>query len=81
MSGTSASTPIIAGFISRLNQQRLVHGQPVLGFLNPLLYKKLGKNGGGFNDVTKGNNKASPCRTGWSARVGWDAITGFGTVS
>ena len=79
MSGTSASTPTFAGFVSRLNQQRLKQGKPVLGFLNPLLYKMKGTPS--FYDITEGNNKPRPCRAGWSARVGWDAITGLGTVS
>ena len=66
--GTSAVAPLWAGLIALMNQKL---GHPV-GFLNPLLYGSLaGK--GLFNDITAGNN------SGFSARVGWDPCTGWGS--
>jgi tripeptidyl-peptidase-1 len=38
ISGTSASTPAVAGIFAKLNDIRLKTGRPALGFLNPLLY-------------------------------------------
>jgi len=75
ISGTSASTPVFAGLIALINDELIKQGKPVLGFLNPLLYQ-LNKVG---NDIVKGNNKQSPCPTGFSATNGWDAITGLGS--
>ncbi|KAI0048684.1 tripeptidyl peptidase A, partial [Auriscalpium vulgare] len=73
--GTSASSPSFAGFVSLLNDARLSHGLPPLGFLNPLLYSR---GVSGFNDITSGN--APGCGTpGFNATVGWDPITGLGT--
>ena len=37
--GTSASAPIMASIVSLINEYRLKKGFPVLGFLNPYLYK------------------------------------------
>ncbi|KAF8592739.1 tripeptidyl peptidase A [Ramaria rubella] len=73
--GTSASSPTFAGIVSLLNDARIAAGKPSLGFLNPLIYSKATK---AFNDITVGNNPG--CGTeGFSCRVGWDAVTGFGT--
>lgn len=66
--GTSAVAPLWAGLIALLNEHL---GAPV-GYLNPLLYQKVGPSGG-FHDITSGNNGA------YSAEVGWDACTGFGS--
>ena len=65
--GTSAVAPLWAGLIALLNQQR---GEAV-GFLNPLLYAA--GEGGGFRDITSGNNGS------YSAGAGWDACTGWGS--
>ncbi|KAI1895580.1 hypothetical protein AGOR_G00107700 [Albula goreensis] len=51
VSGTSASTPVVGGMLSLINDQRLLKGLPTLGFLNPLLYKLQGQ---GLFDVTEG---------------------------
>jgi len=74
--GTSASSPVVAGIVAKLNELRLQKGHPVLGFLNPFLYK----NPGAFNDVTTGRNSGTgrPA-SGFPASVGWDAATGLGT--
>jgi len=74
--GTSASCPVFAGVVAKLNEIRLQKGSPALGFLNPFLYQ----NPGAFNDVTTGRNSGTGrIRSGFPAAVGWDAATGLGT--
>jgi kumamolisin len=65
--GTSASTPLWASLIARLNQGLNVR----CGFLNPLLYGKFSS--GVLRDITVGNNGA------YLAGPGWDACTGLGS--
>lgn len=48
--GTSASTPIFAAVINRINDERLWAGKSPLGFLNPSLYA----NPSMLNDITNG---------------------------
>jgi len=75
MSGTSCSTPTVAGIISLLNDYLLSIGRKPLGFLNPWLY---GQGSRGLNDITSGYNPG--CGTdGFSAIAGWDPVTGLGT--
>jgi len=80
--GTSASAPIIAGIFALISADRIQRGLPVLGFLNPLLYKIYEREPDAFNDITVGrNNCVVPgyCDYGYSATEGWDAATGLGT--
>jgi len=65
--GTSASTPLWASLVARLNQGLSAR----CGFLNPLLYGKFSS--GVLRDITVGNNGA------YSAGPGWDACTGLGS--
>ena len=65
--GTSATAPMWAALIARLNQAL---GAPV-GFLNPMLYGAFAH--GVLRDVIHGNNGA------YAARWGWDACTGLGS--
>ncbi|KAF8258682.1 subtilisin-like protein [Lactarius quietus] len=75
ISGTSGATPIVAGIISLLNDNRISQGKAPRGFLNPWLY---GKARVGFTDIKEGSNPG--CGTpGFSAIVGWDPVTGLGT--
>jgi kumamolisin len=62
--GTSATAPMWAGLIARLNQ---LLGTP-LGFLNPILYKNLAS--GVLRDVSEGDNGA------YRAGVGWEHARG-----
>ncbi|XP_009881540.1 PREDICTED: tripeptidyl-peptidase 1, partial [Charadrius vociferus] len=39
VSGTSASTPVVAGMVALINDRRLQRGLAPLGFLNPTLYQ------------------------------------------
>ncbi|KAH8984520.1 peptidase S8/S53 domain-containing protein [Lactarius akahatsu] len=76
LSGTSASTPIVAGIISLLNDYLISQGKVTLGFLNPWLY---GTGMSGLTDITSGSNPG--CNTnGFSAIEGWDPVTGLGTL-
>ena len=84
VSGTSASTPVVAGMVNLWNTKRLKKGQSVLGFLNPLLYKHADV----FNDMVGGNNKCTAaqggvpvcCLAGFDAIKGWDPLTGLGSI-
>jgi kumamolisin len=66
--GTSAVAPLWGGLVALLNQKL---GKP-LGFLNPLLYGSL-VGTGAFRDIVSGNNGS------YSAGLGWDACTGWGS--
>ena len=69
--GTSWSAPIWAGFCALMNAERKKAGKPYLPFLNPLIYKFLGKPA--FHDIKVGNNGAFHCGTGY------DMVTGLGS--
>jgi kumamolisin len=64
--GTSAATPLWAGFIALINQHR---GRPV-GFINPTLYQNRNSS---LNDILSGGN------ADFQAAPGWDPITGLGS--
>jgi len=74
--GTSASAPVFAAMIGLLNDLRLKQGQPVLGFLNPVLYSK--GVASIFNDITDGSSYG--CESSWDASKSWDPVTGLGTM-
>ena len=75
ISGTSASTPLLSGIISLVNDARIAAGKSSLGWLNPWLYTEGYK---GLNDITSGS--AHGCDTdGFPAVEGWDPVTGLGT--
>ena len=68
-SGTSASTPIFAAVIFRINAERMAAGKGPVGFINPVLYA----NPQVLNDVTSG--KGAGC-IGNSTDGGWEAAVG-----
>jgi hypothetical protein len=81
--GTSAASPLWAGFMALVNQRAAVAGKPSAGFVNPAIYA-LGKGSyttytNCFHDLTVGNtfNSQNPKR--FSAGVGYDLCTGWGT--
>lgn len=77
LDGTSASAPTLASIVALVNDALIADGKPVLGFLNPLVWEA-GRMGKAFKDVTVGNIKG--CNgTGFPARTGWDAASGWGT--
>jgi len=72
--GTSFATPMWAGYMALLNQQRLAKGEKLMGFVNPYLYK-IGLAPvytTDFHDITSGSN-------GYSATTGYDLATGWGS--
>ena len=72
--GTSASAPVFAALLTRVNEQRLAAGKSTVGFVNPTLYAHPEV----LHDITVGNN--SGCGTaGFFAAKGWDPLTGLGT--
>ena len=89
--GTSAPTPVFSGVLALLNQYLVASGsqsKPGLGNINPTLYR-LALTPGIFHDVTIGNNIV-PCangspncingQLGYNAGVGYDRVTGLGSV-
>ncbi|MGA7220065.1 MAG: S53 family serine peptidase [Candidatus Sulfotelmatobacter sp.] len=73
--GTSFAAPMWAGYLALTNQQYLSNGNSsTLGFINPAIYDI----GAGadydtdFHDITSGSN-------GYSATVGYDLVTGWGS--
>lgn len=74
--------------LSLINARRFAAGKPALGFVNPALYKLASSVKGIFNDITVGENnccaaQSSPvcCTYGFTAAVGWDPLTGLGSVN
>ena len=67
-SGTSASAPIFASIINRINGDRSTAGKGPLGFLNPTLYA----NPHVFNDIVEGYNLGCDAAVGFNATTGWD---------
>jgi kumamolisin len=73
--GTSASAPLWASLITRINS---LLGNRV-GNFNALLYENFGP-AGVLRDITKGNNDSNGLLEGqFAAGPGWDACTGWGT--
>jgi len=73
--GTSATAPMMAGFIAILNQ---LSGKR-MGFCHQLFYS----NPHCFNDITTGNigfYAANTSLPAYRANTGWDACTGLGTI-
>merc|ERR550539_1787270 len=82
VSGTSASSPTVAGMISMINYARIKAGKSSLGFLNPTLYSLYDSEPDMyFNDVTEGYNIGCEVdeNVGFYAAQGWDPLTGVGT--
>lgn len=81
--GTSAATPLWAGFIALANQQAAAYGTPSVGFLAPQLYSLLKTNNAlytnCFHDVTTGDNTWPNSPTNFPAVPGYDLCTGLGT--
>lgn len=72
--GTSASAPVFAAILNRVNEERLAAGKKTVGFVNPTLYAHPEV----FHDILVGNNPG--CGTqGFAVGKGWDPVTGLGT--
>ncbi len=86
--GTSFATPVFAGMLALINQQKQYPtGQ---GLINPTLYTLASNSAtyaAAFHDITIGNNNClagtTYCGTstpGYSAGTGYDLVTGLGSV-
>lgn len=82
--GSSCASPIFAGIITHLNAYQLSKGRPLLGFVNPLLYKLYDTNSKTFHDIVVGNSSCTESMCcgpdfGFLATKGWDPVSGLGT--
>jgi len=79
--GTSAATPLWAGFMALINQQAVASGQATLGFLAPTVYAlaKTTNYATCFHDTTLGDNTWDQSFTNFFAVPGYDLCTGLGT--
>jgi len=76
--GTSASTPLWAGFTALINQQAVANANPTVGFLNPAIYA-IGNSGNysqDFNDIRSGNNGEFQSVAGYDLATGWGSPAG-----
>ena len=90
--GTSASSPSFAGIVAIINQYVVAKGvqaTPGLGNINPTLYSLAQNTTGIIHDITVGDNivpcasRSVGCTTGsfgYKAGVGYDQVTGLGSV-
>jgi Pro-kumamolisin, activation domain len=88
--GTSAAAPTFTGILALINQFVGNAGATGLAPVNPTLYSLAASTPSAFHDVTTGNNMV-PCTTGttdcpagtteigFSAGVGYDEVTGWGS--
>jgi kumamolisin len=77
--GTSASAPLWAALIARVNEQLSKKGSDrTVGYFNPLLYGRIGASEA-FHDIVNGSNDALGTLGAYSAGTGWDACSGWGT--
>lgn len=77
--GTSASSPLVAAMIARINAKL----NSKVGYLTPLLYESASGKGPALGaqvctDVTEGNNVTAKVG-GYDAQNGYDAASGWGT--
>ena len=82
--GTSAACPEFAGIIAIADQ----YAGRKLGLINPALYRLETEKAPGIVDVTQGNNTVSFLQAGrtvtvkgYSAKPGYDLVTGVGTIN
>jgi uncharacterized repeat protein (TIGR01451 family) len=79
--GTSAASPLWAGFTALVNQQSAANGLPPVGFIIPALYA-IGKGpnyNACFHDTTAGDNTWVGSPDLFFAVPGYDLCTGWGT--
>ena len=80
--GTSFAAPMWAGYMALVNQQALLNGNALLGFINPTIYP-LGLGSGyaaDFHDITSGSN-GYPAVTGYDLDTGWGSPNGSGLIN
>ncbi|KAK7998385.1 ribonuclease T2 [Apiospora arundinis] len=74
--GTSASAPVVASMVARVNDARLHAGKGTVGFINPVLYAHRDAI---MRDVKNGTNHGCGVDEAFPATEGWDAVTGLGS--
>ena len=73
--GTSMAAPQWSGFMALVGEARAKNSKGALGFLNPLIYAQSATDRAAtFNDTKSGSNGV------YSAKAGWDAVTGYGSM-
>jgi len=79
--GTSAASPLWAGFMALVNEQAMGNRKPTIGFLAPSVYAiALSTNYAAcFHDVTTGSNTWDQSTNKFFAVPGYDLCTGVGT--
>jgi alpha-tubulin suppressor-like RCC1 family protein len=81
--GTSASSPIWAGFAALMNEYAGKQGAPTVGFLNPAIYEMgmdsdQSRYAASFHDIQSGPNP-NACSFSYTAQKGYDLATGWGS--
>jgi kumamolisin len=74
LGGTSAVAPLLAGFLTGINQSRAAAGRPPLGLITPQLYA----HPQACRDLPVGTNDIDGTLGLYQARPGWDPCTGLG---
>jgi kumamolisin len=76
--GTSCGTPLWAGFMALVNQQRKVNGLTALGFANPYIYalNQGTRYAADFHDISDGSTNLD-----YTAVPGFDDATGWGSFN
>lgn len=75
--GTSFAAPMWAAYAALANEQAVANGKPLLGFINPAIYS-IGVSSNydtNFHDITSGQSGI------YSAVVGYDLVTGWGSMN
>jgi subtilase family serine protease len=77
LGGTSFAAPMWAGYFALVNQQLAANNLPAVGFPNPTIYAQnvTSSYATDFHDITSGTSGS------FSAVVGYDLVTGWGTPS
>ena len=75
--GTSLAAPLSTGTWARVESSH----SGSLGFAAPLIYAAVGKTPVPYHDVTSGSNGSGLLGGGYSAKVGYDEVTGWGTFN
>jgi subtilase family serine protease len=75
LGGTSFAAPMWAGYFALVNQQLATNNLPAVGFPNPTIYAQnvTSSYATDFHDITSGTSGS------FSAVVGYDLVTGWGT--
>lgn len=82
--GTSFASPILAGFVALANQQAVSEGKPVIGWLNPVIYKiaaNASLYAAAFHDIVSGTSGNYSCTPGYDLVTGLGTPTGSATIN